>query len=231
MINFEFRRRPIVEQPIEDLHAFLIQTAGVLPADWALSIDEVKAPDIGRNLVAVVELPILNNAVTQASIQYQLRKDTYLRDEALYDDLLLIQVNARDIDVSAICHQVFVPFLDWFSPYRARVTLNPALNRQDWTSICALSRESGLDVNGRDSVFRIYPWFFIDRELCLRSFQREPEELVATEVESGLRIEVHSGGLLFSMNKLLCFDEETLNSIDLRAKQLIGPPIVAIETR
>jgi hypothetical protein len=113
----------------------------------------------------------------RGEVSYPLRDKEYLRDAARYDDSLFMDFDAAQIDFAELTQKVFPALIEGFDAYRAAVK-DDAQCLEDWSRIAALAKETGRDVDGRDTVFRIHAVNYFDKELCKRAFDMTPSELL-----------------------------------------------------
>jgi hypothetical protein len=135
-------------------------------------------PDIGDQLQVEVDLSASLGSGIKATLSYVFRAATYLRDEGHYDDCFFVDFDHVASDYRAFVVDVFPAYVRAFQPYRAAIVLDEDLAVEDWERVTELRRTTGKDVDGRDSVFRVGPVNYFDRELCRRAFGLAPEEIV-----------------------------------------------------
>lgn len=180
MEKFELvlRHRPSLNQSIEDKHSEFLAIAGGLPAPWGLTnIDECKLPKQEDNLATVIQLNRHLAKGLKGFVSYQLRAATYLKDNAQYDDILVLEFNPNKIDYALLVFDVFPKLINAFQAYRAVITsMNLAM--EDWQTVVEKVNATGRDVDGRDGVFRISAVNFWDNLLCKRAFGMTPSEIV-----------------------------------------------------
>ena len=113
----------------------------------------------------------------EAYIAYALRSESYLRDNAQYDDRMIVEFDPTEVDLAEVAKTVFPQYVEAFGAYRATIVISDELSLDDWDEICELCR-TGKDVNGRDGVHRINSVNYFDRELCRRAFESSPEDIL-----------------------------------------------------
>ena len=178
MTNYklEFRHRPDCAEAIQEKHSrFLAQLAG-LGAPWSLG-DTIELPDIGDELVVSVSLDKLLPSGVKGRISYALRNQTYLEDDAQFDDTLFIEFAGGKVDYPDLIKRVFPQYIKAFGVYRAALH-DWSVTRSDWPTVVAACEATKKDVNGRDGVFRIQAANYFDRELCSRVFGKSPKQIV-----------------------------------------------------
>ncbi len=177
-ITAEFRHRARVDEPIAERHAkVMLGLAGIDPPWGIRGRQAPHAPDVGGELQAEVDLSASMGPGIKATITYVFRAATYLRDEGHYDDCFFVDFEAP-ADYRTFVLEVFPAYVKAFEPYRAAVVLDEDLALRDWAQVVELRRATGKDVDGRDSVFRMGPVNYFDREFCRRAFGLAPEDVV-----------------------------------------------------
>ncbi|TQV73384.1 hypothetical protein FKG94_16900 [Exilibacterium tricleocarpae] len=210
----DLRHRAKVDEPIQNKHKHFMQTMAEIEAPWGYGGKSVPAVNVSdMELVAVVELGELSSRGIKSYITYKLRSEKYLRDNAQYDDTVIIEFKPGDADLSNFIETVFPRYIEAFDCYRATVG-NREIAQDDWGTIVEQCNSQGRDVNGRDGVYRINELNFYDRELCKRAFGLSPEAIVKRLEGKVERVSLfHDGVLLVGSSTLLSRDElEKLNS-------------------
>ena len=179
-IAAEFRHRPRADEPIEARHASVMEGLMDINPPWGLrGKQRVPVPPIGEELQVEVDLgPVLAPGLN-AKLTYVLRSASYLRDEGQYDDCLFVDFEHGLTDYREFVVTVFPAYVRAFHPYRGAIVQDEDLVLEDWDRVVELRKATGRDVDGRDSVFRIGPVNYFDRELCRRAFDLTPEEIVS----------------------------------------------------
>lgn len=205
----EFRHRPNLYDEIRVRHKRFLSNQSDLPEAWKIPDEGSTAPsDIAGELSSIVSLNGALGKGLKGEIVYQLRNESYLRDEAQYDDSFAIEFNAKKVNYSDLVLKIFPKFVTAFESYRATI-YEKSMARLDWANIVRESRNSGRDVNGRDGVYRINAVNYFDRELCRRAFSLLPEQVVDC-----LKGKVESVSLLGD-GVLLIYSSELMENRDL----------------
>jgi hypothetical protein len=176
---------------------------------------------MGEELQVNADLTPFLPSGAKGTLSYVFRGREYLRDEGHYDDCLFVDFDSTRVDYHEFVTSVFPAYLRAFTPYRAAIVLDDKLALEDWEEIVQLRQRTGKDVDGRDSVFRISPVAYFDRELCRRAFEATPEELVDALEESFEKAEVFQDGLLIAASFEL-LDREGVVEADARARRLLA---------
>jgi|GEM_PF-2681545 len=101
-------------------------------------------------------------------LRYQNR--AYVREEASFDDYVMIEFDPRKTDLAALACITFPAFVDAFGAYFGYIA-DEEFVHHDF--------DAHRDVDIRRSVPRVFPVMFIDRRLCSDSFDSLPAKLVA----------------------------------------------------
>ena len=174
----EFRHRPALDDDIQSRHHRFLGAQQDIERPWLLPSDgSISLSDIAGELSSVANLNGVVGAGLKGEVVYPLRKVSYLRDAAQYDDYLAIEFKPENVDYPTLVSSVFPKMLTAFESYRATV-YDQAIARADWREIVRRVRESGKDINGRDGVYRINAINYFDRALCERAFSLSPESIV-----------------------------------------------------
>lgn len=160
------RRKPALHESEADVHASLVPCLKTLPSPWGLTCDAPVSSKPG-NLTTVVSLRGKLGKGIAGHITYSLRHEDYLRDNAQYDDSLILEFDPKKIDVTVIPEVLIPALVSSFNAYRVSVE-DIDLAMSDWEAIKEMVEKTGCDVNGRHGVFRFSPMGFYDRALVLR---------------------------------------------------------------
>jgi hypothetical protein len=213
-MKIQLRYRARADESIEQRHATVMSALASISKPWGLEgSDLIPVPGIGDKLAVQIEFaPDPSNEIG-GYISYLFRGDTYLKDHAQYDDLMIVEFDPEKIDFAYVAQTALPAYVQAFKAYRATIILDEDLALDDWDFICEANKETGLDINGRDGVYRISSVNYFDRELCHRAFGLEPEEIVErlkSKVE--LVYVLEEGVLLIVSSKLL--NREEIEPID-----------------
>jgi hypothetical protein len=211
VLTLEMRYRAKAEETIAERHDQIVRGLAEVGPPWGIKNGvAVPGPDTEGSLVVQVNLtPYLGLGIA-GGLLYKLRSSEYLRDEAEFDDLLLLEIDSTHVDYRSLVQIAFPAYVQAFTPYRGTIVLDQQLSADEWPEIVRLGAETGRDVDGRDGVYRINPVSYFDRELCLRAFNLAPEEIVAQlqgKVESASIL--LDGVLLVATSELIRGEELT----------------------
>jgi hypothetical protein len=212
-----------VDEPIAERHAKVMRGLSEIDPPWGIRDRRARpAPDLGDELQVEVDLSAYIGPGIKATINYVFRGATYLRDEGHYDDCLFVEFEANT-EYRAFILGVFPAYVRAFGAYRAAIVLDEDLALQDWERVVELREATGKDVDGRDSVFRLGPVNYFDRELCRRAFGLAPEDVVRMvqgRVESASML--LDGVFIVGSSQLL--DRETLGKLNKVLRDQLAVP-------
>lgn len=180
------RSRTDERKSIEEKHGEFCRKLVKKGSVWGfVNVEISPPPDIGGGLVTHVNLRKNLAKGLAGRINYRFRGG--LRDEARFDDYLLVEFKPEKNDYPGLLEKGFFDFIECFEPYYGHVG-NFDLNSED------SDEKSKYDL--RDHVFRLHQITFLDRELCQRTFKKSPEEIASL-----LEAKAHQVRLL---NKGIC---------------------------
>lgn len=219
-VSIELRARPNLDRSAEDLHRQIVAGLELIPRPWGLT-DAASSPAT-EDLVTIFPLTFQTQPapveILESHLSYALRSAAYLRDAAQYDDQLVLRfVPAPNASLGTLGEWV-ARSAQIMGAYRGALVVDEELAADDWEACIRLGRESGRDIDGRDSVFRIWPVSFWDTELCRRAWGLSPEH-VATVLaplvqESRL---IADGVLVIASDRIPSRDEVIATSDRLQA--------------
>lgn len=175
--KLEFRHRPKFSESIEKRHKNFLEKLSGLGTPWDLD-GALELPDIEGELVVSVPLDKWLPKGVKGRISYALRNEKYLEDDAQFDDSLFVEFSNAKVDYSDLLKRIFPAYADAFGAYRAALH-DWSVTRSDWPAVVAACDATKKDVNGRDGVFRINAANYFDKELCLRAFGKNPQQVVS----------------------------------------------------
>lgn len=173
--KIELRHRARVDESFEEKHSKFMSAIAGLGRPWNLEgLGEL--PGIGSELLIAISLDKFLGVGIKGRLIYMYRGRGYLEDSSQYDDTLFVEFSSRKLSLKSVVD--FLPvYIMAFECYRATVH-NWEITRSDWPKVVERCDETGMDVNGRDGVYRINAINYFDRELCGRAFDLSPEEVV-----------------------------------------------------
>jgi hypothetical protein len=226
VIKAMIRRRAALDELVSELNRKFVEAFVALPGFWAeggQASDAVFNPGTGES--ATLDLrKSLGVGLKGQQIVYAARLAGYLkRDVAQSDDFLLLRLDTETADYKRFCSETLPRLIEIFQPYRAALETDEAVNLSDWKIVCDQSRETGRDIDGRDSVFRIWPVSFFDDLLCRRSFGIGAEEVAARAAPECERAEVLNGGAYLLVSSDLVVGA-ALNDLNARVMSRLAAP-------
>jgi hypothetical protein len=178
-IEARFRRRARLGEDAGKLNDTLMLSLSKLDGFWKKDylIDGIVC-DYGKGESISVDLsPCLEPGI-KASISYASRLSGSIVDKAISDDFLTVQLDLNNANYEEFCNNIFPIVIKVFEPYRAAVITDLDLDLDDYEEIVEEAQRTGLDVDGRDTVYRFYPVNFFDDTLCGRAFGFDSQELI-----------------------------------------------------
>lgn len=121
--------------------------------------------------------PFLNTGLSGA-ISYSARYPMGMTDKAMFDDVLTLEVDEKALDYREFSLSVFELVVSCFRCYRASIVHDLDLDLDDYDQVIEMSQSLRIDVDGRDSVFRVHPVNYFDEQLCQRAFRLGAAEVV-----------------------------------------------------
>jgi hypothetical protein len=218
------RRRAALDELVSELNRKLVESFVVLSGFWAEGRHASDAAfSAGTGESATLDLRnSLTTGLKGQQILYAPRLAVYLdMDIAQSDDFLLFRLDTEKVNYQEFYSRTLPQLIDIFGPYRAMVETDKGVRRADWKVICDRSRETGRDIDGRDSVFRIWPVNFFDDLLCRRNFGIGAEEVVRRASPECERAEVLNGGAFLLVTSDLVVGA-ALNDLNARVMSRLG---------
>ena len=156
------------------------------------------------------------------SFDYKFRSDKFLRNEAFYDDSLIVKLKFGSVQYRTLLRDWLPQMAKSFGAYRVQVlpldyvmaytdsgwnewadrpSSNPGYHR--------LREAPGVDVDGRNNIFTLHPGMFWDSELCKRALGYGPAEVERRIKNEAPLVELTENGihLVLNENADMCFDE------------------------
>lgn len=227
MISVIMRRRALMEEAVSELNSKFMEEFATLAGFWAADARARDAIlDLGVGETATLDMRRSLAPGLSGQIVYAPRIDGYLsRDNAQSDDYITLKLNSDRSDYKEFCERIFPRLIDIFQPYRGAVETDSDLAMADWDIICEQSQAVERDIDGRDSVFRIWPVAYFDNILCQRSFGRNAEEVVERVSEECERVELRKGGAFLIVTTHL-MTGDALNEINSRVMSRLSKILV-----
>lgn len=195
IIELMIRRRASLNESATELNSNIVARLAALPNFWKEQKTTSDAEFSKGDESATLDLRQSLMSGLKGQIVYAPRFQGYLsRDIAQSDDFLALRVNTEKADYRIFANETFPDLIAIFGAYRAAIETDREIATADWEIVCQQSLETDRDIDGRDSVFRIWPVNFFDDLLCERSFGRSAEQVVRRASVVCERAELLNGG-------------------------------------
>jgi len=210
-IEIRLRRRVLNGEDIRELNDRVLSCMSGVDNLWIKGKSPADAYfDPGTGESASVDVsPCLTNGV-EGAISYASRLSGAIADKARSDDVLTLRVDADSIDYAWFSGVVFRSLIDCFRPYRGAVVTDIDLDLDDFEEVCREAQSTGLDVDGRDTIFRINSANYFDDQMCKRAFGYEAKNLVEKLAGSVELVEHYRDGILILTSRYPVIGEESL---------------------
>lgn len=194
-VDFMLRRRANLDEPSPELNAKFIKQLVAVPGFWDIDKTASDAPFEFTGESASLDLRTALASGLAGQILYAPRFAGYLsRDIAQSDDFISLRLDTEQADYTLFCSATLPRLIDIFRPYRAAAHTDDAMMLADFDITCVQFHETGRDIDGRDSVHRIWPVCFFDDLLCQRAFGIGAAEVAARAALECERAEAMCGG-------------------------------------
>lgn len=208
MIEARFRRRASAEDKIDSLHASDVEFLNGI--SWLWKSDPVNAALVTQGESAACDLTPFSRVGVACAISYSARFVGGMQDKAIFDDTLTVRMDEAVLSYKEFCPNVFSEMVVRFCPYRASIIHDIEGDVEDYEKIIDLSQRFGIDVDGRDTVFRFNPVEYFDQQLCRRSFQ-----LDACQVVERIKGHVYDASIL-NEGVLIVVTRELINQSEVK---------------
>ena len=177
-IKADFRRRAKVGESIPNLNIEILNRLTQVKGLWS---DGAKVADVffspGTGESAATDLSSCLSSGIRGAISYASRLPAAIQDRAISDDFLVLEFDTDSVNFNFFCTEVFPEIVQIFHPYRACVITDIDSDLDDFEQIAKEAQETGLDVDGRDTVFRLQALNFYDDDMCFRAFGLTPQQI------------------------------------------------------
>jgi hypothetical protein len=196
VVEVMLRRRATLDEYVPELNTEFVEAFIAVPGFWAAGKRASDAPfDSGTGECATLDLRKSLETGLTGQISYAPRLAGYLSsDIAMVDDFLVIRSNTEKMSYAEFCSRTLPRLVAIFRPYRAAIETDQEVAMADWEIVRTQRPETGKNIDGRDSVFRIWPANFFDDLLCRRSFGIGADEVVRRAAPECERAELLNGG-------------------------------------
>lgn len=180
---------------LSELNDNLLYKMSLIAGLWTAD-PSVARFDVGTGESAATDLsPCLANGI-RGAISYASRLPAAIADKAISDDFIVLQVDTALVDFLVLCRSIFPEIVRVFQPYRASVVTDLDLDLDDFDEISSQARRTGLDIDGRDSVYRLHPVNYFDRAMCQRAFSKSPEQVASAFASRVVSSQVFLDGVI-----------------------------------
>lgn len=225
-VKFNIRRRPDATEENIALNAYMLrqlsQISGFFGGDKDVQKLDVEKDDSSWS----VHLSDPHDMLVEGlfgQMRYAARYPQYnYRDEAMYDDHIIITLDTDKIDYANFCRNTILQIISVFQPYRINVETNKQLSLVDWEITSDISRRTGTNSNGRDGVYRIWPIAYYDDLLCQRAFKLSAEEVVERVAPECEHAELINNGAFLIVTSEVVTDVDALEALNTRIRTCLA---------
>lgn len=151
----------------------------------------------------------------------------YVEDCASDDDFMGIAVSPTKVDRAQFFGDTLPQILHVFGAYRARFETDKEVLRNDWDVVCELSDYGrGRDIDGRDSVYRIWPVNYFDETLCQRAYGVGAAEVVRRAAPHCHSARIVNGGAYLIVTLDVVTGADALNALHNRIATQLGADLL-----
>jgi hypothetical protein len=177
-VDIMIRRRAKLEEQIPALNARLLEQFMALPGFWGEGKTAADAP-FTQGETGSLDLRKALGSGLSGQVVYMARFAGYLsKDVSKADDTIHLRLDTEKTDYAAFCTETLPRLVEIFGAYRGHADTDQKVRAADWELVRQESRKSTRNIDGRDSVYRIWPICWFDDELCRRAFDIGAEEAV-----------------------------------------------------
>jgi hypothetical protein len=216
-IDVTMRRRARLDEPIPAFNAGLVGRFRTISSFWGEGKTAADAPFEQDEMGSLDLRKCLRDGLS-GQVVYAARFAGYLsKDEARADDTMRIRLNTDKIDYAAFCTETLPQLIAAFNPYRGYMQTDAKVRAADWEIVRQQSPKTSRNIDGRDSIHRMWPVCWFDDELSGRSFGIGAEEAVRRVVPNCERAEVVAGCAFLIVTSAIVAGSN-LDVIDARIK-------------
>lgn len=216
-VDFMIRRRAVLHEVIPEFNAKIVQRFAAISKFWGNDKTSVDAPIDYNGEGAALDLRKALQPGLSGQASYVPRFEGYLSsDVARSDDFLAIRLNTNKADYPNFCSTTLPLLIEIFGAYRAAVETDNAVALADFEITRMQSQTTGRNIDGRDSVHRIWPVCFFDDLLCRRAFGVGAAEVVARAAPACVRAELLCGGAFLLVTTELVVGQPALDALNAR---------------
>jgi hypothetical protein len=216
-VDVMIRRRARLDEPIPALNARFLAQFVAVPDFWGQGKAAADAP-FEQGETGSLDLRASLRDGLSGQVVYMPRFAGYLsKDVAKADDTVRLRLNTEKIDYAAFCTVTLPQLISIFGSYRGHVDTDASVRAADWAIVRQQSRQTGRNIDGRDSIFRIWPVCWFDDELSRRAFGIGAEEAVRRAGADCERAELVGGCALLIVTSAIVVGAN-LDAMDARIK-------------
>jgi len=220
-VDVMIRRRAKLDEPIPALNARLLEQFIAVPCFWGQGKTAADAP-FEQGETGSLDLRKSLRGGLSGQVVYMPRFVGYLsKDVSKADDTLRIRLDTDKVDYAVFCAETLPRLITMFESYRGHVETDAKVRAVDWENVRQQSRTTGRNIDGRDSIFRIWPVCWFDGELSRRAFGITAEEAVRRASPECERAELVAGCASLIVTSAIVVGAN-LDVIDARIKSRLG---------
>lgn len=230
-IRIYFHARPDKSLSIERRHEQVVAKMTELAGPLGFSgVDVPGAPNCGEGLSAGYTVKLSAKGMS-FSASYPFRGEEYeFLDKAYFDEKIWygFKSSSKNVDYSEVLNKSIMDVVRAFGAYRVKVVYGLyALDYQDGvggveTSYAQLCSDKGLDVDGRNNIYTLYPAQFWDEELCRRALGLSSAEVFSMLEGHAPKVEQTHGGIYIVLNDSRDLSYDDFVAMNNRVKPLLG---------
>jgi hypothetical protein len=211
------RRRAGLDEPTPAFNAELVEQFRAIPGFWGEGKTAADAPFEHDEMGSLDLRRALLDGLS-GQVVYAARFAGYLsKDVSKADDFMRIRLDTDKFDYATFCNQTLPRLITAFRPYRGYMETDAKVRAAGWEITRQQSRQTGRNIDGRDSIYRIWPVCWFDDELSRRSFGIGVEDAVRRVVSECERAELIAGCAFLIVTSAIVTGSN-LDAIDARIK-------------
>lgn len=216
-VDVMIRRRARLDEPIPMLNARLVEQFVAIPGFWGADKSPADAP-FEQDETGSLDLRRALRDGLSGQVVYMARFAGYLsKDVSMADDSMRLRLNTDKIDHAAFCGETLPRLIAVFGSYRGFVITDAKVRADDWAIVRQQSRRGTRNIDGRDSIFRLWPVCWFDEELSRRAFGIGTEEAIRRAAPDCERAELIAGCAFLIVTSAIVTGSH-LDVIDTRIK-------------
>lgn len=216
-VDVMIRRRARLDEPIPVFNARLVEQFTAVPGFWGEGKGAVDAPFTQGETGSLDLRKSLRDGLS-GQVIYMARFPGYLsKDVSKADDTVHLRLDTDKIDYAAFCHEPLPQLIAIFGAYRGHVETDAKVRAADWEVVRQQSRKTDKNIDGRDSIFRMWPVCWFDEELSQRAFGIGAAEAMHRAAPDCERAELVAGCAFLIVTSAIVTGPD-LNTIDARMK-------------